>query len=119
MVQLVQLVDTCKEPFLHFHLDYDQKVRMCLRGWGGGASGTCTKGGRPVQLVDRGKEHFLCFHMNYDQKVRMLSLRNVPAWGGSGRVAARNCCRYTSNETSCIPTTTSWWKGGGGYEGVC
>jgi len=36
MAQLVQLVDACTEPFLHFHLDYDQKVRqisVCL--WGG------------------------------------------------------------------------------------
>jgi hypothetical protein len=32
MAQLVQLVDSCTEPFLHFHLDYDQKVRA---GWGG------------------------------------------------------------------------------------
>jgi hypothetical protein len=31
MAQLVQLVDSCTEPFLHFHLDYDQKVRA---GWG-------------------------------------------------------------------------------------
>jgi hypothetical protein len=26
MAQLVSLVDSCSEPFLHFHLDYDQKV---------------------------------------------------------------------------------------------
>lgn len=30
MAQLVQLVDTCSEPFLHFHLDYDQKVCVCV-----------------------------------------------------------------------------------------
>jgi hypothetical protein len=28
MAQLVELVDSCTEPFLHFHLDYEQKV--CL-----------------------------------------------------------------------------------------
>jgi hypothetical protein len=26
MAQLVELVDSCTEPFLHFHLDYEQKV---------------------------------------------------------------------------------------------